>query len=275
MCGPTHPDLYKSLCEQGIREVSADEFARLKAGWPLKGRSTNVGESLNHRSTAVEHPLNDRSTIVEASLTPSPSPSPSPIELKEPETREPARVETVLIASGEEAPALVPETPPSAPTTPTTPISSESPQTNPPEARSEPTTGAVHSEGAAAPRKPARGGVPPVMPAAPDWLPTELWERWRAHRRVLKKPLSADGSTLLFAQLAKAKSFGHDPVELLETAIVNGWQGCVFPDKHYLPARSDRDGVPRHGARRPWPTPPTDPTAYRQTAGFATELEAA
>ena len=273
----------------------------------------DVGESLNHRSTAVEQPLNDRSTNVEASLTPSPSPFPSPIELKEPETREPAHVadrtpvavlenqprekrlataprtvhaaesaepacvETVLIASGEETTATVPETPPRAPTTPTTPISSESPQTNPPEARSEPTTGAVHSDGAAAKRKPARRtAAPPTMPTAPDWLPAELWERWRAHRRALKKPLSADGSTLLFAQLAKAKSFGHDPVELLETAIVNGWQGCVFPDKHYQPAaRSDRDGSLRHGARRPWPTPPTDPAAYRQTAGFATELEAA
>ena len=64
----THPDIYKSLCEQGIREVSADEFARLKAGWPLKGRSTDVGESLNHRSTAVEHPLNDRSTAVQRPL---------------------------------------------------------------------------------------------------------------------------------------------------------------------------------------------------------------
>ena len=341
----THPDIYKSLCEQGIREVSADEFARLKAGWPLKGRSTDVGESLNHRSTSVEHPLNDRSTNVEASLTPSPSPSPSPfpspIELKEQETREPAHVanrtpvavlenqpgekrlataprtvhaaepaEPACVETGlttldwepaleaspqvvapprEETTATVPETPPSAPTTPTkpvitntpatptTPITSESPETNRPEANGEPDAGAVHSEGAAAPRKPARRtAAPPTMPTAPDWLPAELWERWRAHRRALKKPLSADGSTLLFAQLAKAKSFGHDPVELLETAIVNGWQGCVFPDKHYQPAaRSDRDGVPRHGARRPWPTPPTDPAAYRQTAGFATELEAA
>ena len=310
----THPDLYKSLFEQGIREVSAAEFARLKAGWPLNDRSTNVGESLNPRSTAVEHPLNDRSTNVEASLTPSPSPS--PIELKEQETREPARVETVLTAPDwepaleasppmvtpprEETTATAPETPPreettaTAPETPTrastmpamtttptmtnTPISSESPETNPPEAHSEPTTtGAVHSESAATKRKPARRtATPPTMPTAPDWLPAELWERWRAHRRALKKPLSADGSTLLFAQLAKAKSFGHDPVELLETAIVNGWQGCVFPDKHYQPAaRSDRDGSLRHGARRPWPTPPTDPAAYRQTAGFATELEAA
>ena len=292
----THPDLYKSLCEQGIREVSADEFARLKAGWPLEGRSTDVGESLNHRSASVEQPLNDRSTNVEASLTPSPSlsPSPSPIELKEQETREPACVETglttldweptleanpqVVAPPREAAPATAPETPPRAPTTPTTPISSESPETNPPEAHSEPTTtGAVPSEGAETQRKPARRtAAPPTMPAAPDWLPAELWDRWRTHRRALKKPLSADGSTLLFAQLAKAKSFGHDPVELLETAIVNGWQGCVFPDKHYQPAaRSDRDGGPRHGARRPWPTPPADPAAYRQTAGFATELEAA
>jgi len=114
------------------------------------------------------------------------------------------------------------------------------------------------------------------MPTAPDWLPAELWERWQAHRRALKKPLSVDGSILLFAQLAKAKSFGHEPVELLETAIVNGWQGCVFPEKHYQPAaRSGRDGAPRHGTRRSWPALPTDPAAYRQTGGFATELEAA
>ena len=315
----THPDIYKSLCEQGIREVSADEFARLKAGWPLKGRSTDVGESSNNRSTAVEHPLNGRSTFVEASLTPSPSPFPSPIEFKEQETREPACVadrtpvavlenqpgekrlatapRTVhaaepaepacvenglttldwepaleaspqVVAPPEAAPAPVPETLPRAPTASEATL---------PEANGEPDAGSVHSEDTAAKRKPARRtAAPPTMPTAPDWLPAELWERWRAHRRALKKPLSADGSTLLFAQLAKAKSFGHDPVELLETAIVNGWQGCVFPDKHYQPAaRSDRDGVPRHGARRPWPTPPTDPAAYQRTAGFATELEAA
>jgi hypothetical protein len=288
----THPDLYKSLCEQGIREVSADEFARLKANWPFEGRSTDVGESSNNRSTIVERPLNARSTIVEASLTPSPSPSPSPIELKEQETRELACVDTVLMASGEEASATVPETPPRASTTPatsamaitpamttltTTPIPSESPEANRPETNDEPVAGAVPSEGVETKRKPARRtAAPPTMPPAPDWLPVELWERWQAHRRALKKPLSVDGSILLFAQLAKAKSFGHDPVELLETAIVNGWQGCVFPEKHYQPAtRSGRDSGPRHGARRPWPTPPTDPAAYRQTAGFATELEAA
>ena len=315
----THPDIYKSLYAQGIREVSADEFSRLKAGWPLEGRSMDVGESLNLRSTIVERPLNARSTIVEASLTPSPSPFPSPIELKEQETREPphvadrtpvavlenqpgekrlataprtvhaaepaepACVETGLttldwesaleaspqvVAPPEAAPAPVPETLPRAPTASEATL---------PEANGEPDAGSVHSEDTAAKRKPARRtAAPPTMPTAPDWLPAELWERWRAHRRALKKPLSADGSTLLFAQLAKAKSFGHDPVELLETAIVNGWQGCVFPDKHYQPAaRSDRDGSLRHGARRPWPTPSTDPAAYRQTAGFATELEAA
>lgn len=289
----THPDLYKSLCEQGIREVSADEFARLKANWPFEGRSTDVGESSNNRSTIVERPLNARSTIVEASLTPSPSPS--PIELKEQETRELACVDTVLMASGEEASATVPETPPRAPTTPTTPAmtttpammntpamtttptTSESCETNRLETNDEPVAGAVPSEGAETKRKPARRtAAPPTMPTAPDWLPTELWERWQAHRRALKKPLSVDGSILLFAQLAKAKSFGHEPVELLETAIVNGWQGCVFPEKHYQPAaRSGRDGAPRHGTRRSWPALPTDPAAYRQTGGFATELEAA
>ena len=116
---------------------------------------------------------------------------------------------------------------------------------------------------------------PTTMPTAPDWLPAELWERWRrtgARSRNRSPPMAP---ALLFAQLAKAKSFGHDPVELLETAIVNGWQSCVFPISTT--------------SRRPDPTgtavcamapggladPSTDPAAYRQTAGFATELEAA
>ena len=116
-------------------------------------------------------------------------------------------------------------------------------------------------------RRPERA----AMPAAPAWLPQELWDRWQAHRRALKKPLSPDAARLSLARLEKAKGFGHDPVELLETAIASGWQGCVFADQHYQPpARSP--AAERAGGRRPLRAGPADPAAYRETGGFAVEL---
>lgn len=117
---------------------------------------------------------------------------------------------------------------------------------------------------------------PATMPDPPQWLPRTLWDRWQSHRRALKKPVTSDGALLTLAQLEKAKGFGHDPVELLETAIANGWQGCVFPDKHYRPAAvRPTSGPPRAGARRSLRDVPTDPAVYLETVGFETELEAA
>lgn len=128
---------------------------------------------------------------------------------------------------------------------------------------------------AARPRR-DRSPVPVAMPDLPQWLPRALWDRWQSHRRALKKPVRADGALLTLAQLEKAKGFGHDPVELLETAIANGWQGCVFPDKHYRPPPArPTTGPARDGARRPLRDVPTDPAVYLVTAGFETELEAA
>ncbi len=118
-----------------------------------------------------------------------------------------------------------------------------------------------------------RRPAPAALPDPPGWLPRTPWDRWQAHRRALNKPMTADGALLTLAQLEKAKGFGHDPVELLETAIANGWQGCVFPDQHYRPAAiRPTSGPPRHGARRSLRDGPADPVVYRATAGFETEL---
>ena len=120
-----------------------------------------------------------------------------------------------------------------------------------------------------------RRPAPAAMPDPPGWLPRVLWDRWQSHRRALKKPMTADGALLTLAQLEKAKGFGHDPVELLETAIAGGWQSCVFPEKHYRPAAvRPTSGPPRDGARRSLRDVPADPAVYRVTAGFETELEA-
>ncbi len=79
----THPDIFKSLCEQGVRAISAEEFARLKAGWFPDDRSTVVEEAFDDRSTTVARSLNERAI-------PSPFPSPSPNEEKERVARETA-----------------------------------------------------------------------------------------------------------------------------------------------------------------------------------------
>lgn len=118
-----------------------------------------------------------------------------------------------------------------------------------------------------------RSPVPAAMPDPPRWLPRALWDRWQSHRRALKKSMTADGALMALAQLEKAKGFGHDPAELLETAIANGWQGCVFADKHYRPAEvRPTSGPARDGARRSLREVPADPAAYLETAGFETDL---
>ena len=74
----THPEIYKSLSEKGIRAVSAEEFQRLKAGGSLQDRSTGVEAAFDVRSTTVIRSFNDRATP-----SPSPFPSPSPNDSKE------------------------------------------------------------------------------------------------------------------------------------------------------------------------------------------------
>lgn len=51
------------------------------------------------------------------------------------------------------------------------------------------------------------------------------------------------------------------------------WQGCVFADRHYRPAPDpDAAGTARASARRPLRDAPANPAAYREVAGFETDL---
>lgn len=59
----------------------------------------------------------------------------------------------------------------------------------------------------------------------PDWLPNEVWEEFKQHRKQLKKPMSDLAQKKSIKQLEKMRSEGQDVVEVIEASIANGWQG--------------------------------------------------
>ena len=284
----THPDIFKSLCEQGVRAISAEEFARLKAGRPPRDRSTDVEGPFDDRSTTVICPFNERAT-----------PSPSPKERKEKEIRgaretappdrvavgtppAPTRwvaspvteidkiIDAVEIGEAREdrndetrvtngasastaiaiaSTAIAPEA--SGTAEQTTELATG--QTAEPESvAAVPSVAAGPSDaGRAAVAPPAkrgwkgrRGGA--ATPATlPDWLSADVWQAFVEHRKALKHPLTPAAILLTLRDLAKARAFGHDPVTLIETAIGNGWRGCVYPDKHFQPPAGGFGGAGR------------------------------
>lgn len=72
---------------------------------------------------------------------------------------------------------------------------------------------------------------PPKSPfKIPDWVDPKLWRDFKEHRQKLRKPMTAKAESLLIGKLTKFREQGHNPTELLETAIERGWQS-VFPKK--------------------------------------------
>lgn len=59
----------------------------------------------------------------------------------------------------------------------------------------------------------------------PEWLPTEVWEKYRDHRRALKSRMTKNAEELAIAKLIKFRDYGHDPVEVINQSIENGWKG--------------------------------------------------
>jgi hypothetical protein len=89
-----------------------------------------------------------------------------------------------------------------------------------------------------APTEPPKPKVPKSLDEIelPAWIPESLWGRWLDHRKGIKAALTPRAAVQTLEGLAKAKGFGHDPQALMETAIVNGWRGCVF-EKHLKPVQ--------------------------------------
>jgi len=65
----------------------------------------------------------------------------------------------------------------------------------------------------------------------PEWLDTKVWDDYLEHRKTNKKKMTTRAMELMIEKLDGARSDGHNPNNILEESICNGWQGIVIPDK--------------------------------------------
>ena len=65
----------------------------------------------------------------------------------------------------------------------------------------------------------------------PDWLEPTLWEQFKEHRRAIKPKPSPHAYKINLTTLISLKEKGHDPKEIIEASIANGWKGFFEPKR--------------------------------------------
>lgn len=84
------------------------------------------------------------------------------------------------------------------------------------------------------------------MSDLPDWVPKEEWRGFVEMRKKTKYPLNTERAiNLNIATLLKLKNEGHDPVDVLNQSVMNGYRG-LFPIQ-------ERRSEPRPGQRASFP----------------------
>jgi DNA-binding IscR family transcriptional regulator len=59
----------------------------------------------------------------------------------------------------------------------------------------------------------------------PQWLNPAIWAEYVTHRKQLGKPLTEIAAGRLIGKLEKLQQEGHDPTEVIEQSLDNGWVG--------------------------------------------------
>ncbi|WP_312839308.1 replication protein [Pantoea piersonii] len=84
-------------------------------------------------------------------------------------------------------------------------------------------------------------GFDPYSIAVPEWLNQTAWYEWIKYRDDSKKPIKTEITvTKAFAVLKDCLDDGHDPVDVINSSIANGYQGLFkpkFPIRKQLPAQ--------------------------------------
>lgn len=64
----------------------------------------------------------------------------------------------------------------------------------------------------------------------PEWLNASSWNEWVAYRRQSGKPIKTELTvTKAFSLLKQCLDEGHDPVDVINASIANGYQGLFKP----------------------------------------------
>ena len=98
------------------------------------------------------------------------------------------------------------------------------------------------------------------FPNLPEFLSKETWMEFRQYRNEIKKPMSELAETKIINKLIKWNAKGHDITDILDTAIVNRWQGL------YEPANNGERHEKRHGKN------PGKPPENKSAAGKYSHL---
>lgn len=62
-------------------------------------------------------------------------------------------------------------------------------------------------------------------------MPPADWQAFVDHRKRVRSPMTDLAQTKAIAELDRLRTDGHDPVQVINQSIINGWKG-LFPLKH-------------------------------------------
>ncbi len=94
------------------------------------------------------------------------------------------------------------------------------------------------------PFNPPKGKVKfdPLSIPVPEWLNAASWNEWVTYRQQSGKPIKTELTvTKAFRLLKECLDEGHDPVNVINTSIVNGYQGLFKPKFALNDRRAGRD----------------------------------
>lgn len=94
------------------------------------------------------------------------------------------------------------------------------------------------------PFNPPKGKVKfdPLSIPVPEWLNAASWNEWVAYRQQSGKPIKTELTvTKAFRLLKECLDEGHDPVNVINTSIANGYQGLFKPKFALNDRRAGRD----------------------------------
>lgn len=95
-------------------------------------------------------------------------------------------------------------------------------------------------------------GFDPLAVEIPEWLSPSTWHEWVQYRKESRKAIRSEMTvTKAFNLLKTCFDKGHDPAEVINTSIANGWAG-LFEPKHPPAKKRDEQQTPHWNSPEGW-----------------------